>query len=430
MDCQEIEELMNESLPQCEELQVMDMGNNEGHSVQNEALQLPVGNFESREDLLNIVRDFVVMQGHPSYRRFSKEEISRIKEMTMSGVAPCQILSSLRQSNPNLQAVSKSVYNMKAKIRKDYLSGRTMGEKECDYVWALEMFKKALVADCQPSVIVSDRELVSMKAIKVVFTTTANLLCVWHIEKNILTNCKKYFKEGEDWLAFLSAWTTVINSSNESKYNEALQLFELLYKEKEDALNYIKNTWLPYKTIMLVHELITHVSVLALNELFKQYELAKFNTDLSTCTRHFMTSMGLPSAHKIKNLKNKVLHLDDIHSQRRLDIRSFENAKAIQSNIEDQVKGMIEEFQHKYQEWPLDKKEAARKQIFQLINSPSPLLNEPHVHSHKGRPSSSTNKRGKSSTRRDPSAFEIVENMRQCSVCRGFGHNSRTCQRN
>lgn len=74
MDWQEIEELMNESLPQCEELQVMDMGNNEDHSDQNEALQLPVGNFESREDLLNIVRDFVVMQGYAISIKKSKKD--------------------------------------------------------------------------------------------------------------------------------------------------------------------------------------------------------------------------------------------------------------------------------------------------------------------------------------------------------------------
>jgi len=56
-------------------------------------------------------------------------------------------------------------------------------EEKHDYVWALQMFKCMLGADCQPSAIVSDRELALMNAIKLVFPTTANLLCVWHIEK-------------------------------------------------------------------------------------------------------------------------------------------------------------------------------------------------------------------------------------------------------
>lgn len=132
------------------------------------------------------------MAGHPSCYRFSKEEISRIKEMTMSCVAPRQILSLHRQSNPNLQAVSKSVYNMKAKICKDYLSGRTMVQALLD-----ELGKGGFTYNLEHDV---DGHL--MKAIKVVFPTTANLLCVWHIEKNFLTNCKKYFKEGEDLQAF------------------------------------------------------------------------------------------------------------------------------------------------------------------------------------------------------------------------------------
>ena len=71
-------------------------------------------------------------------------------------------------------------------------------EEEEDYVWALTKFGKILGIDNYPLVIVSDRELALMNAIKVVFPRTTNLLCVWHIEKNILVNCKRHFEKGED----------------------------------------------------------------------------------------------------------------------------------------------------------------------------------------------------------------------------------------
>ena len=68
-------------------------------------------------------------------------------------------------------------------------------EKCDDYIWALERFKNILDHECHPSVIVSDRELALMNAIKVVFPRAVNFLCVWHIEKNILAKCKGYFEK-------------------------------------------------------------------------------------------------------------------------------------------------------------------------------------------------------------------------------------------
>nr|XP_011458669.1 PREDICTED: uncharacterized protein LOC101300598 [Fragaria vesca subsp. vesca] len=50
------------------------------------------------------------MSGHPYCRRFSKEEALQVKQMTRAGIKPRQILSSLRQNNPGLLAVSTEMY--------------------------------------------------------------------------------------------------------------------------------------------------------------------------------------------------------------------------------------------------------------------------------------------------------------------------------
>lgn len=39
----------------------------------------------------------------------------------------------------------------------------------------------------------------------------------------------------------------MINSRNEGEFEEAWNLFELLYKEKEEVISYIRRTWLPFK---------------------------------------------------------------------------------------------------------------------------------------------------------------------------------------
>ncbi len=74
-----------------------------------------------------------------------------------------------------------------------------------------------------------------MNAIKVVLLTNTNLLCVWHIGKNIVANCKPRFESHsqEDWNTFLSIWNQVVNSQNEEEFDEAWNMFELLYKETE-----------------------------------------------------------------------------------------------------------------------------------------------------------------------------------------------------
>ncbi|XP_048327329.2 probable bifunctional methylthioribulose-1-phosphate dehydratase/enolase-phosphatase E1 2 isoform X5 [Ziziphus jujuba] len=64
---------------------------------------------------------------HPSCRRFSEEEVKIIRELTAAGKRPRQILKALRQKNPNLVSDSRNVYNVKAKIRREMVSGKKMG---------------------------------------------------------------------------------------------------------------------------------------------------------------------------------------------------------------------------------------------------------------------------------------------------------------
>lgn len=71
-------------------------------------------------------------------------------------------------------------------------------------------------------------------------------------------------------------------------------------------------------------------------------------------------------------------------------------------------------------------KEDSRRQITQFLDVAPPVILEPEMIPHKGRPIGSKNKKNKSSTTSDPSAFE-VHDMRKCSKCQGTGHNSRTC---
>jgi transposase-like protein len=84
-------------------------------------------------------------------------------------------------------------------------------ETKEDYKEALKMLSDVLKKRRikSPGVIVTDRDKGLMKAIKHTFPATQNILCLWHINKNILAHGQQYqvFKvKTEEEESFLKLW--------------------------------------------------------------------------------------------------------------------------------------------------------------------------------------------------------------------------------
>ncbi|CAG8843707.1 6295_t:CDS:2, partial [Racocetra persica] len=100
-----------------------------------------------------------------------------------------------------------------------------VGEEEKDYKWALTQFIRIFDGVQKPGVIVTDRELALMNALRLIFPNSKNLLCVWHISKNVLKNCKPQFlketenKESSEWESFLTKWNEIVQSELESEFD-------------------------------------------------------------------------------------------------------------------------------------------------------------------------------------------------------------------
>ena len=120
-------------------------------------------------------------------------------------------------------------------------------EDKDSYAWALTTFKKFLGDENQPSVIMMDRELALMNAIKDVFPSTTSLLCVWHINKNVFANCKTHFVIAEEFDIFMANWNNLVYSTTKAEYANNLTEFELQYNDKKDAIKYIRDTWSQWK---------------------------------------------------------------------------------------------------------------------------------------------------------------------------------------
>ncbi|KAI1004522.1 hypothetical protein K3495_g3695 [Podosphaera aphanis] len=143
---------------------------------------------------------------------------------------------------PLLHIIGTTSFNMSFSVAFAFLRY----EREHDYQWALENII-GLFFDKLPVTIATDRELALTNSIETLLPNIAHLLCAWHIQKNVLNNCRKYFGSEDDWAKFLSAWTKVIESLPTQSYEENVEKLRGLYASLPVMLTYISETWLIYK---------------------------------------------------------------------------------------------------------------------------------------------------------------------------------------
>ncbi|KAL5128679.1 PKS-NRPS hybrid synthetase [Glycine soja] len=105
--------------------------------------------------------------------------------------------------------------------RNDILRCFAYLEGEClnNVVWALERFRCLFMRiDAIPRVIVTDRDLSLMNAMKIVFPDSTNLLCRFHIDKNVKVKCKTLVAQKNAWDYVMEAWGSLISTLKTLKW--------------------------------------------------------------------------------------------------------------------------------------------------------------------------------------------------------------------
>ncbi|XP_028199583.1 uncharacterized protein LOC114384111 [Glycine soja] len=203
--------------------------------------------------------------GHPYASRLTKDEKNVVVDMTKSMVKPRNILLTLKEHDNNNYTTIKQIYNTKHAyrssirgsntemqqlmmlldrdqyiqwhrvkddnvlrdlfwshpnaIKNDILRCFAYLEGEClnNVVWALERFRCLFMRiDAIPRVIVTDRDLSLMNAMKIVFPDSTNLLCRFHIDKNVKVKCKTLVAQKNAWDYVMEAWGSLVDCPNES----------------------------------------------------------------------------------------------------------------------------------------------------------------------------------------------------------------------
>ena len=102
------------------------------------------------------------------------------------------------------------------------------GEHVNNIVWALERFQGLFLRnDRLPVVIITDRDLALMNAVKTVFPECTNLLCRFHIDKNVKAKCKSLNGEKNVWDYVMDNWGTLVDCPSEHQFAKSLQKLQI-----------------------------------------------------------------------------------------------------------------------------------------------------------------------------------------------------------
>ncbi|XP_052728537.1 uncharacterized protein LOC108327432 [Vigna angularis] len=123
-------------------------------------------------------------------------------------------------------------------------------ERQNNFTWDLQKLRGLFLnTDTGPQVIVSDRDLSLMNSIGNVFPLSYQLLCRFHISKNVLAKCKMLLDCKEAWDVIMKEWENVMDCEDESMFGDCVNHFEYTCHSCPLLFEYVNNTWIiPYNT--------------------------------------------------------------------------------------------------------------------------------------------------------------------------------------
>ncbi|KAL5123967.1 Protein FAR1-RELATED SEQUENCE 6 [Glycine soja] len=244
--------------------------------------------------------------GHPYAGRLTKDEKKIIADMTKSMVKPKNILLTLKEHNANSCTMIKQIYKarsaycssirgadtemqhlMKLLERDQYIHWYRLKDEvvvrdlfwchldavklcnACHLVFFIDSTYKtnryrlplldfvgvtptamtfSAGNDRLPIVIVTDRDLALMNAVKTVFPKCTDLLCKFHIDKNEKAKCKSLIGEKNAWDYVMDNWGTLVDCPSEHQFAESLQKFQIVCLPWPMFIDYVNDTWIiPHK---------------------------------------------------------------------------------------------------------------------------------------------------------------------------------------
>ena len=112
------------------------------------------------------------------------------------------------------------------------------------YEWALKNLLNIFTSNeiPLPEVIITDREQALINSLSEIFSNAYHMLCIWHIEKNLVTNGAKHIKNKSLEHEMIKKWNQLIQLSSPSDLQSSFLRFSAQFGA--DFQVYMDSTWL------------------------------------------------------------------------------------------------------------------------------------------------------------------------------------------
>lgn len=116
-----------------------------------------------------------------------------------------------------------------------------------EYTWSLKQLDTLLKPHINwPKTFVTDKEQALIGAISDVFPGSIHILCMWHINKAILTKCQTIITVKKEWEEFYTCWHTFVASRTEEGFHaNKNKLVKISQRHSPKILQYLESHWFP-----------------------------------------------------------------------------------------------------------------------------------------------------------------------------------------
>ncbi|KAI9921878.1 hypothetical protein PsorP6_002004 [Peronosclerospora sorghi] len=130
-------------------------------------------------------------------------------------------------------------------------------ESEQMYLLAVAKFRELVLGNLRIEDILTDTDLSLKNALTTVYPDVPQMLCIWHVNKNVEKAVADYWKintsnenneeNKEKRKGFLDTWSSVISQTTEEGFDESYELFKRCYADHPELIDYIENNKYPVR---------------------------------------------------------------------------------------------------------------------------------------------------------------------------------------
>jgi hypothetical protein len=151
------------------------------------------------------------------------------------------------------------------------------------------------------------------------------LLCIWHINNNVLIHCKKNFFTKKTWKNFFSKWKKVMYASSNAKYWTTKARFSNKYNHShDDCIEYLFETYIEHHRRRFIKCYIDEVLHFEITMTFKsENDHAQLKLHLKTSTEDLKTMMNSIKLLLINQIHDHFITVDDVKLRYSAHLRKF-----------------------------------------------------------------------------------------------------------